>query len=129
MPIQQLNAARNIEFAPTINVDYPGADLPLAGAVISMQVRLYPGAAGDPVAADAAMTFADGVHPSEDGWRRLVINPVIAKDVLAAMPGLNQPDPGDSQTFAYEIKITYADGMQDSLLTGEFVLAAGVDYT
>ena len=128
MPIQPLYAARNISFAPTINVDYPGDPLPLTGAAISMQVRLYPGAAGRPVAA-ATVTFVDGVHPDTAGWRRLVVNPTIAKAVLAAMPGLNTPDPGDIQTFAYEIKITYADGMQDILLTGDFILSAGVDAT
>lgn len=133
MPIQPLYAARNISFAPTINVDYPGDPLPLTGAEISMQVRLYPGAAGSPVAA-AAVTFVDAVHPDiepseTDPWRRLTVFPVIDKDVLAAMPGLNTPDPGDVQTFAYEIKITYADDMQDSLLIGEFILSAGVDAT
>lgn len=128
MPIQTLYAARNISFAPTINVDYPGAALPLTGATVSMQVRLYPGAAGSPVAA-ATVTYVDGVHPDTAEWRRLQIYPTILKTVLAAMPGLNTPDPGDVQTFAYEIKITYADNMQDSLLTGDFILSAGVDAT
>lgn len=133
MPFQTLYAARNIKFAPTINVDYPGAALPLTGAAISMQARLYPGAAGAPVAT-ATVTFLDAVHPDiepseTDPWRRLTVFPVIEKAALAAFPGLNTPDPGDSQTFAYEIKITYADTMQDSLMTGEFILSAGVDAT
>jgi hypothetical protein len=135
MPIQPLYAARNIDFAPTINVDYPGEPLPLTGAAVSMQVRLYPGAAGDPLAQDADVAFTDAIHPDATtvpaytGWRRLTIGPSIDKTILAAMPGQNQPDPGDAQTFAYEIKITYADGMQDSLLNGEFILSAGVDAT
>ncbi|PNU02527.1 hypothetical protein [Novosphingobium guangzhouense] len=134
MPIQTLYAARNIDFAPTLNFDYRGEALPLDGATISMQVRLYPGAAGDPLVADAAIEFEDAAHPRASepeyaDWRRLTVFPVIEKAALAAMPGQNQPDPGDAQTFAQEIKITYADAMQDSLLSGEFVLYAGVDAT
>lgn len=134
MPIQPLYAARNIDFAPTLNFDYSGGPLPLTDATISMQVRLYPGAAGDPLAADPACDFEDMVHPdldaeSTEDWRRLTVTPNIDKAALAALPGQNTPDPGDPQTFAYEIKITYADGMQDSLLSGEFILSAGVDAT
>lgn len=129
MPIQPLYAARNIDFAPTINVDYPGEELPLTGATISMQIRQYPGQEGEPLAADASVAYVDGAHPEKPDWRRLTINPEIDKTVLAGLPGLNTPDPGDKQTFFYEIKITYADDKQDSLLIGEFVLAAGVDYT
>lgn len=134
MAIETLYAARNITFAPTINIDYPGDPLPLTGATISMQVRLYPGTAGDPLAADSDVGFADGVHPdldpdSPDLWRRLVLSPEISRASLAAMPGKNTPDPGDAQTFSYEIKITYADTLQDSLLTGPFILSAGVDAT
>ncbi|MED5546137.1 MAG: hypothetical protein VYD90_12880 [Pseudomonadota bacterium] len=124
-----LYAARNIDFAPTINVDYPGDALPLTDATISMQVRQYPGAAGDADAEDADVTFADGEHPSDPDLRRLILEPTIAKASLEAMPGQNQPDPGDAQAFVYEIKITYADSEQDSLLSGDFILAAGVDAT
>ncbi|EJL23978.1 hypothetical protein [Novosphingobium sp. AP12] len=63
MPIETLYAARNIDFSPTINVDYFGDPLPLAGATISLQVRQYPGDAGEALAEDADVTFADGVHP------------------------------------------------------------------
>lgn len=126
--IQTLYAARNLDFAPTINVDYPGAVLPLTGAAVSMQVRLYPGAEGEPLAQDTSVGFEDGPHPDRADWRRLILSPVIPRAALAALPGLNTPDPGDAQTFAYEIKITYADDMQESLLLGEFVVAAGVNY-
>lgn len=135
MPIATIYAARNIDFAPSLEFDYPGGPLPLAGATISMEVREYPGAPGAALAADPSIAFTDVVHPDEAtdpdrvGWRRLTIFPELAKAVLAAMPGQNQPTPGDPQTFVYETKITYADDMQDSLLSGEFILAAGVDAT
>lgn len=124
-----LYAARNLDFAPTINVDYPGDPLPLTGATISMQVRQYPGAAGDPNAQDADVAFTDDVHPTREGWRRLAITPAIPRATLAAMPGQNQPDPGAQQRFVHETKITYADDAQDSLLSGDFILSAGVDAT
>lgn len=133
MPIETLYAARNIDFAPTINIDYMGGPLPLAGAAISIQIREYPGAAGDPAAEDASMEFADGAHPDArpsdvEPRRRLTITPAISKDVLAALPGLNEPVLGDAQEFVYEIKITYSDGMQDRLLAGAFIVDAGVNY-
>lgn len=127
MPYQPLYAARNIDFAPTIHVDYAGAELPLSGATISMEIREYPGASGDPLARDAAVSFTDGAHPERDGWRRLTVYPEIDKDVLGDMPGQNAPAPGDAQTYVHEIKITYADNVQDSLLIGEFILSAGVN--
>ena len=133
MPIATFYAARNIDFAPSIEFDYPGGPLPLAGATISMEVREYPGAPGAALAADATIAFTDVVHPNEGtdpervGWRRLTIFPELTKEVLAAMPGQNQPTPGDPQIFVHETKITYADGMQESLLSGEFILSAGVN--
>ncbi|MED5545806.1 MAG: hypothetical protein VYD90_11195 [Pseudomonadota bacterium] len=129
MPTETLYAARNIDFAPTINVDYQGAELPLSGASVSMQVRQYPGAAGDPEAEDPDVAFTDAPHPDDPAWRRLVLEPRISRAALEAMPGQNQPDPGSPQTFVYEIKITYADMQQDSPLSGDFILAAGVDDT
>ncbi|EJU14004.1 hypothetical protein LH128_05880 [Sphingomonas sp. LH128] len=128
MPIATLYAARNIGFAPTLEFEYEGAPLPLGGATISMQVREYPGAAGAPLAADPAVEFTDETHPTQEGWRRLTIFPALSQESLAAMPGQNQPTPGDAQTFVQEIKISYADGMQDSLLSGEFILSAGVNF-
>lgn len=124
-----LFAARNLDFAPTINVDYPGDELPLAGATITMQVRQYPGASGEPNAQDAAVVFSDESHPTLEGYRRLAIAPSIPRSVLETMPGQNQPDPGAQQRFVHEIKITYADAAQDSLLSGDFFLSAGVDAT
>lgn len=127
MPVETLYAARNIDFAPTLHFDYPGAALPLAGATISMEIREYPGAPGAPLAADTSVDRTDAAHPSQPGWRRLTIFPVISQEALVGLPGQNQPTPGDPQTFVEEIKITYADGMHDSLLSGEFILAAGVN--
>lgn len=133
MPIETLYAARNIDFAPTLDFDYPGDALPLVAATISMEVREYPGAPGAALAVHANIPFTDVVHPDASepgraGWRRLSIFPVLPKETLDAMPGKNQPTPGDAQTFVSEIKITYADEMQDSLLSGEFILSAGVNF-
>lgn len=128
MPIETLYAARNLNFAPTLEFDYEGAALPLTGATISFEVREFPGASGTPLASDETVTFTDVVHPNLPGWRRLTVLPELAQSVLKGLPGQNEPSPGDAQTFVEELKITYADGMQDSLLSGEFVLSAGVNY-
>lgn len=135
MPVSQdLRAARNMDFAPTLNTTYWGAALPLTGATVKMEVRLYPGAAGAPVASDEDVGFvdslagqsadpADGVVKDE---RLIVLNPSIAKAMLTDMPGQNTPEAGDEQAFAYEIMLIYADGLRDQLWIGSFILEPGV---
>lgn len=124
-----LYAARNLDFAPTIYIDYEGDPLPMTGATCSMQIRQYPGQAGDPVAEDAGVIIGDFAHETDPDLRTLIVRPEILKANLALMPGQNQPEAGDAQTFVYEIKLTYDDGAQDSLMIGEFILSAGVDDT
>jgi hypothetical protein len=135
MPISQdLRAARNMDFAPTLNTYYFGDPLPLDGAAVKLEVRLYPGAAGAPVASDEAVDFADAlvgqaVDPTDGvlkDQRCLTLNPSIAIATLAAMPGLNTPEAGDDQTFSYEIMLIYSDALRDQLWVGNFILEPGV---
>jgi hypothetical protein len=128
--IQTLEAARNIDFAPTIWLDYAGDPLPIDEyAICTMQVRQYQGAAGAAEVEDLAVTITDAAHDTDAGWRTLTIEPNILRGALEDMPGQNQPDPGDAQVFVYEIMLTYSDGAQDSLMLGDFILSAGVDTT
>lgn len=129
--IETLRAARNVDFKPVIFAEYLGGALPLEGASASMQVRQYPGEAGDPLAAASSVGLSDAATPTdaEPTLRTLTIEPVILRADLAALPGQNQPEAGDAQTFFYEIKLTYGDDEQDSLLIGQFILSAGVDDT
>lgn len=124
-----LYAARNRDFAPTILVDYEGAELPLDGATCTLQVRQYPGAAGDPEVEDADVEISDAAHETDEGWRTLMLSPMLARADLATMPGQNQPEAGDPQPFVYEFTLTYADDAQDTLGIGSFILSAGVDDT
>lgn len=125
---RDLLAARNRLFAPTMELEYKGDPLPLTGASISMQVRLYPGADGEPLAEHAAIPFEDVAHETEAGVRVLRVNPEIAQATLAAFPtGLNQPEVGEADAYAYEIKLTYADGAADALWIGNFILEPGVN--
>lgn len=127
---RDLLAARNRRFAPTMELEYSGAALPLAGASVSMQVRLYAGAPGAPLAEDAAVAFEDEEHGTDPSLRILRIFPNIAKAALIGFPtGLNQPEFGEADRYAYEIKLTYIDGLQDTLWIGAFILEPGVDDT
>lgn len=128
---RDLRAARNIDFAPTLELEYSGGDLPLSGASFSMQVRLYPGAGGAPLAADADINlWNDAPHGNDPLLRVLTVIPFVSKGALAVFPtGLNQPEVGEADRFAYEIKVTYADGLQDSLWIGNFIVEPGVDAT
>ncbi|KKW93864.1 hypothetical protein [Sphingobium chungbukense] len=122
-----LTASRNIAWAPTIDLFYEGGQLPLAGATITMQVRLYPGAPGDALVTLNPIAFED-LDPSEPGARRcLRLTPLMLREWVAAFPtGLNAPEPGEADLFSYDIIITYAEGAQDKLALGNFLLEPGV---
>ncbi|QJR00871.1 hypothetical protein HH800_00865 [Sphingobium yanoikuyae] len=129
---RDLFAARNRAFDTVLELDYPGGELPLAGASISLQVRLYAGAAGAPIFEQTDITFSDAAIEDEAGWRRLTVEPSIPRADLEAdtVPtGLNKPEIGEADRFEYEITLTYADAAQDTLWAGGFYLEPGVDLT
>jgi hypothetical protein len=122
-----LAASRNVAWAPTIDLFYAGGDLPLGGASIAMEIRLYPGAAGSPLVTLASIPFEDRPPVAPSTQRCLRLWPVISQAALEAFPtGLNQPEPGEADIFAYDIIITYADDQQDKLALGSFILEPGV---
>lgn len=122
-----LSASRNIAWQPIIDIFYPGADLPVADATVEMQIRMYPGAPGDALATLSDIVFED-MPPIEGATeRRLRLAPEIGQATLAGFPtGLSKPEPGEADIYAYDIIITYADGAQDKLALGSFVLEPGV---
>ncbi len=127
MPAARLTlaAARNVVWHPSIELTYAGAALPLNGARVDLQVRLYPGQPGPPL-----LDCPDIAHGDDDlgnGNRVLRLYPVATKAALAAMPtGLNQPEVGQADQYAFDIVLTYADGLQDRLAAGDFLLEPGV---
>lgn len=122
--ILNVRAARNVAWAPTINLAYSGPQLPLTGAFVSMQVRLYPGQPGGPLLSFEAINFADEALAK---GRVLRLFPVADQVDLETMPtGLNKPEAGEADRFSYDIVITYADGAQDRAAAGYFYLEPGV---
>ncbi|HEX8256703.1 MAG TPA: hypothetical protein VF589_03650 [Allosphingosinicella sp.] len=122
-------AARNVPFANPIYLYYSGAALPLTGASIKMQIRLYPGAPGAALATVAAIPHTDAAAPTgADAERRLLtLFPTIAEATLAALTsGLEEPEPGDADRYSYDIVVTYADAAEDTLAEGYFLLKPGV---
>lgn len=139
MPVQQtLAASRNATWAPTLIYEYRGAALPLGGAHIDMQLRLYPGQPGDAKLTIASIPFTDvlksGTAGAEDEVRELTLSPSVEPgeedgsepNTLRSLPGLQTPEPGDPQTFAFDILITYADGKSERLSEGDFIVDPGV---
>ncbi len=124
-----LAAARNVTWAPTIDLYYYGGELPLTGATIRMQVRLYAGQPGAAQLDIAAIEHTDEAAATEQApTRRLLrLYPTASLAQLAAMPsGLNQPEPGKPDTFYHDAVITYANEAQDRLFAGEFLLEPGI---
>ncbi|MCG7350018.1 hypothetical protein [Sphingomonas sp. ACRSK] len=139
MPVQQTFAAsRNATWAPTLIYQYRGRPLPLAGARIDMQLRLYPGQPGNAMLTIRNVPFTDklvgGTGNSEDDLRELTLEPSVKPgavdgsepNTLRSLPGLQTPEPGDPQTFAFDILITYADGQSERLAGGSFIADPGV---
>ena len=137
MPASQtLTASRNATWAPTLAYVYGGPQLPLTGAHIAMQLRLYGGAAGDALLTLPDISFADvltaGVAGETDEVRTLTLSPVVQPGdpvaptaaTWAAMPP--GAEPGDSLLLAGDIRITYADGVSEILSTLTFILSPGV---
>lgn len=127
---QTFLASRNATWGPTLNYDYSGPALPLAGASIAMQLRLYPGQVGEAYLSIEAIPFRD-VHLSgpfdvAQEQRRLTLEPRVTPAQLASLPGLHLPEDGSAQRFAFDIRITYADGASEILSSGPFVLSPGV---
>ena len=120
-----LSAARNVVWHPAIELTYQGAELPLVGARIDLQVRLYPGQPGPPLLDCPDVAFGD--DELGNGSRILRLYPVATKAALQAFPtGLNQPEIGEADVYVHDIVLTYADGLQDRLAAGEFLLEPGV---
>lgn len=133
MPVSQnFTASRNATWAPTLAYVYEGDPLPLVGAHIAMQVRLYPGAADPALLVINPIDFTD--VDNGDGTRTLTLSPSIASgandgseaNTLNSLPGLNQPEAGSSQAFGFDIRITYADGASELLSSGNLIVAPGV---
>jgi len=133
MPVTQtFTASRNATWAPILVYPYPGAALPLTDATIAMQLRLYAGADGAALLALANISFSDalqsGTEGGDDEVRILTLDlgEGFTPTQLAALPGLNTPEAGDDQSFAFDIRITYADGISEILSSGTFTVSPGV---
>jgi len=122
-----LSASRNVVWAPTIELNYEGGRLPVDGANVRLQVRLYPGAPGNPLASVANIPFLESAAPEGLSGRILSLYPQLPVTTLKAFPtGLNNPEAGEADRYAYDAVITYADGLQDKLALGSFILEPGV---
>lgn len=129
MPVSlPLAASRNVDFGPTIELFYFGDPLPLTGAAVSMQWRLYAGAAGEPELDLPTITFEDeaAATTARPDRRVLRLIPDAAKETLTALPGLNTPEAGSPQYFRHDIIITYADSATEKLAYGPIILWPGV---
>lgn len=139
MPVQQTFAAsRNATWAPTLIYEYRGAALPLNGARIDMQLRLYPGQPNDAKLTIASIPFTDtlksGTANADDEVRELTLSPSVEPgavngsepNTLRSLPGLHEPEAGEPQTFSFDILITYADDLSEILSSGQFIVSPGV---
>lgn len=130
MPAQlDLTGSRNATWAPTIEYAYTGGALPLTGATMRLQWRLYPGASGAALIDLAAVEFTDTAEPTttEPDLRVLRLFPEVPVATLQALPtGLNEPEAGEADAYAWDVVITYADAVLERLIAGDVFLDPGV---
>lgn len=129
MPVTQtFPASRNATWAPTLNYDYSGPAMPLTGATIAMQLRLYPGQPDAAKLSLNAIPFSDslvsGTPGQSDEKRRLTLSPSVAPADLQPLPAGGEA--GSDATFDFDIRIAYADGVYEILSSGKFILSPGV---
>lgn len=124
-----LTASRNETWQPTICYEYLGEPLPLTGATIRMQWRLYAGQPGEPLIDLPLLHHVDLTTPTGERpkLRTLFIYPEITADDLPPLPtGLNQPEIGEADRYVHDIVILYADGVIERIIEGFIILAPGV---
>lgn len=149
MPVTQtFTASRNATWSPLLAYPYPGAALPIAGATIEMQLRLYPGADGDPLLSltfTATDTLQSGTEGGDDELRLLTLDPgagwsttqldtlpgatkqqMAALAVIANLPTPPGPEVGQGACLFFDIRITYTDGVSEILSSGTFTVSPGV---
>ena len=130
MPIPQtLTASRNATWPPPLAYPYAGRALPLTNAHIAMQLRLSPGAPGEALLTIAAFDWTDqllsGTVGEPDEMRLLTLFHADVSEQLEALPQTGEA--GDSETLHLDIRITYADGKSELLVSpGLLILSPGV---
>jgi hypothetical protein len=126
-----LTASRNETWQPSIDLPYRGGDLPLDGAAIALQWRLYEGAPGAALVSVESCPFVDFRATDEDpkastNLRILRLLPVVASTVLEDLPtGRNHPEPGEADRYVWDAIITYSDGATDRPVEGFVYLSKG----
>ena len=130
-----LDASRNETWARTIEYGYSGDPLPLTGATMRLQWRLYPGADGAALIdleevdyLDAAATeedVAENIAPVGGRVLRIFPGPVSIATLQALPTGLNQPEAGEADRYHWDVTITYADTFVERLIAGEVLVDPG----
>lgn len=113
---RDLRGARNVPFGVEWRFTYQDEPVDLTGYTGAFQLRLYPGAAGAALA--SGTVTIDGPNGA--------VEVTITEAALAAMPGLNSPEAGSSQTFYHDLVLTDPSGLEERWVAGKFILEPGV---
>lgn len=119
-----LTARRNATFAEEYDfTDETGAAIDLTGCTAKMQVRLYGNAPGSlATMLSVARGGIEGVWINDPANGKITVQ--INQSTLAAMP--TGGTPGAADVFAYDLMVTWSDGVEDCFIEGRFILNPGV---
>jgi hypothetical protein len=119
------NAPDQIIYALTFN----GVGIDITGYTFAMQVRLYPGAAGDPII-DLGMA-AEGepgffVDSATDGEFILTPPDYATMEALLPLPASTEDITKGLVVLAYDILAIAPDGIPERIVKGKLTLDSGV---
>jgi hypothetical protein len=120
-----LTGRRNTPFAEEYEfTDETGAAFDFTNATAAMQIRLFGDAPGAALASLLPVTVgtAEGVYMSDPANGKIAV--LINESTLDALPAAATA--GRADVFAYDLIITWSDGLQECLIEGQFILNPGV---
>ncbi len=120
-----LRADRNADLPISVAIGFGDDVLDLTGCDLEAQIRDYPNAPGAPrvslgVVADDAL--AEGIHIVD--VLRGEIEVLVRRTTLQALPG--DYDPARPRRFAWDLRVTYPDGLSEIYVAGPLILHPGV---
>ncbi|MAM40644.1 MAG: hypothetical protein CL949_19565 [Erythrobacter sp.] len=121
----RLVARRNAPFVWRRQVMDGLTPVDITGYAFALQLRLYGGAAGSALISLGTTTTVGGEGIRIVDAAAGLFEIVILEASLNILPGIHQPEAGDPQTFAYDLRVTPSGGVAEIWLEGDFILHPG----
>lgn len=119
-----LRVGRNDHLVTTFTFADGDTAVDLSAMTLQMQVRLWQEAGGAALVdlAEVGSATVQGLYVLDAAAGQFQV--FVTEDTVSGLPA--NGDPTVSQTFAYDIRLTDADGVKQTYVYGDFVVVPGV---